>query len=239
MKLNSKIIGIVIIGILFLGIGVSKVMNLWETESTKVPVKFSEGEFAGEYNPEDIRGSYTFKEITDSFEVSVEDLAKAFGVPLDNNTENFKVKDLENIYADIDESIEIGTSSVRCFVALYTGLPYDLTEEIYLPNRAVELLKESEKLNENQIEYFKTHSVKIGEIKVNIEDTEEENEDRLVKGKTTFKELLDWGVPEETIEKVIGGEIKSKAMTVRDYCTEKGISFSEVKSILQEEVPEN
>ena len=239
MRLNSRAIGIIIVGILLIGVGLSKVMNLWQTESTKVPIKFSEGEFAGQYNPEDIRGSYTFKEITDSFEISVEDLAKAFGIPFDNNTDNFKVKDLETIYNNLDDSVEIGTSSIRYFVAIYKELPYELIEEVYLPNSAVELLKEKHKLNDEQLEYFKTHSVEIGEIESSIKYSEKQDEDeRILKGKTTFKELQDWGISKERIESIIGGQIENNLITVRDYCTDNGISFSDMKETLQREIPE-
>ena len=58
-------------------------------------------------------------------------------------------------------------------------------------------------------------------------------EDRAIKGKTTFKELLDWGVSDADIKAVFGGEMGATGIAVRDYCTEKGIEFSTVKTTLQ------
>ncbi len=58
--------------------------------------------------------------------------------------------------------------------------------------------------------------------------------DRTVKGSTTFKMLLDWGVSEADIRKLFGGEMGATGVTVQDYCTEKGIEFSTVKTALQD-----
>jgi hypothetical protein len=84
-------------------------MGWWVTESTKVPVTFTEGEFAGQANPADIRGSYTFGDIANSFDVTPEVLAQAFGVTGDDPAA-FAIKELEAIY--LDSGYEIGTVSV-------------------------------------------------------------------------------------------------------------------------------
>ena len=64
MKLGSKALGIILVVILFGGITLSTALGYWQTKSTKQPIRFQEGEAAGEYNPADIRGSYTFGEIS-------------------------------------------------------------------------------------------------------------------------------------------------------------------------------
>jgi len=38
-----------------------------------------------------------------------------------------------------------------------------------------------------------------------------------ISGSTTFQNLLDWGLPKDVIEKVIGEAIPDPAMTVRDF----------------------
>jgi hypothetical protein len=241
MKLNSKIVGIILIIFLFGGIGIAKGLNIWHTESSKEPVKFKEGEFAGQYNPADIRGSYSFGDISNSFNVPVEDLAKAFGVNNMDNTEAFKVKELENIYAGLEGDIEIGTASVRYFTALYTDLPYEMDEEVYLPEQAVNILKFQDKIGKEEEEYISSHTVDISNIKAennSLEHDSEEEEENKVKGKTTFKEVLDLGVSQEDIEKIINGEIPNKTMSIRDYCMENKIEFSEVKLVIQEKIDE-
>ena len=77
MTITSKPLAIIVLVVLFGGIAFSSVMGWWITESTKQPVTFTEGEFAGQANPADIRGSYTFGDIAKSFDVTPEVLAQA------------------------------------------------------------------------------------------------------------------------------------------------------------------
>ena len=86
-------------------------------------------------------------------------MAKAFGLANDIDPSLFKCKNLETLYADMEK--EIGTGSVRRFVALYKGLPYKSSEETYLPDRAVEILKDKSQLSKEHIEYIDSHSVNI------------------------------------------------------------------------------
>lgn len=157
MKIKSNTLGILVLIIVFGGIGLSSAMNLWITESTKVPDKFEEGVLTGEYDPADIKGSFTFGEISELFEIPIEDMAGAFGLPSDSDPYSFKNKDLETIYAD--QELEIGTGSVRMFVALYTGLPYEYVEEPYLLEDAVRILKDKAELTQEQVEYLELHTV--------------------------------------------------------------------------------
>jgi hypothetical protein len=55
MTLNSKPLALIILVVLFGGILFSSAMGWWQTESTKEAATFSEGEFAGQPNPADIR----------------------------------------------------------------------------------------------------------------------------------------------------------------------------------------
>ena len=66
--------------------------------------------------------------------------------------------------------------------------------------------------------------------------TEHVAADKTVTGKTTFQELIDWGVSKEAIQQVIGDELPTLSTVIKDYVTQKGTSFSEVKSALQKEV---
>jgi len=241
MKLNSKIIGVILIIVLFGGIGISKGLNLWHTETTKEPAKFKSGEFAGKNDPADIRGSYTFGDINNSFDIPVEDLAKAFGINNTENIESFAVKDLENIYANLGENIEIGTASVKYFTALYLNLPYEIDEEVYLPEPAVNIIKMQNKINEEQNNYLSSHTIDISNIKAENNSEEHissDTEEMKVKGNTTFKEVLDWGVSEEAMETIIDAKLPNTVMTIKDYCAEKEIEFSIVKTAIQQKIDE-
>lgn len=233
MKASKNIIAVILVIMFFGGIGLSKALNLWSTESSKVPAVFNSGEFSGKYNPADIRGSYSFNDIEKSFNIPVVVMAKAFGIE-NKNPADFQCKDLETKYSNLEN--EIGTGSVRLFVALYTGLPYSLEgEDTYLPDTAVSILKENAKLTQEQLKYLETHSVKIQENSTASSETKSEEEKKAitVNGQTTFKELLDSGIERSAIEDIIGGKIPQTGMTVRDYCLDKGVEFSTVKSKLQ------
>lgn len=158
MKANSKAIFITIILTFTIGIAGSNILGLWNTEGSKEPSKVESGQFKGESNPKDIKGSYSFKEISNIFNVSLEDLMKAFSVD-ETYKETFKCKDIEKYYKDT-EGKEIGTESVRMFVAFYKGMDYELNEDTYLPEQAVEMLNKNGKLSDKQKEYINTHKVK-------------------------------------------------------------------------------
>jgi len=248
MKMTSKPMAVIILVILFGGIALTTALGWWATETTKEPAKFSDGEAAGEYNPLDIRGSYTFGDISRLFEIPLEDLAAAFQVPAGEDAAGFQVKSLEEQFAAFP--LELGTSSVRLFTAFYTGLPYDLTvEEVYLPDSAVEVLLAKAQLNEEQKAYLAAHTVNTGgqsatpAVEASTESTAAPAvtethavEEGKVAGKTTFQDLLDWGVPPEVIEQIMGGIPPTPSTLVKDYCTLKGLSFSEIKLLLQAEV---
>ncbi|MDF2617015.1 MAG: hypothetical protein K0Q47_1671 [Sedimentibacter sp.] len=186
MKINIKNMGIIIIVVIFAGIWATIAAGIWTTESDKIPATYREGEFEGLYNPEDIRGSYTFKEVSDLFEIELDVLYKAFGLENINN-EEFKSKDLEGLYAEAEN--EIGNGSVQVFVALYKDLPIVL-EDTYLPEQAVEIIMENNKdLTEEQLSYLK---------------------------------------------QLLGMEMPSSNMAIKDFCLEEGLSFSEVKTKLNE-----
>ncbi len=253
MKLTSKTIAILVVVVMFGGIFFSKVQGWWVTETTKEAAVYTSGEFTGEANPADIRGSYTFGDVANNFDVTAETLVEAFGVQTDDPAA-YPVKSLEEMYLDSAE--EVGTASVRLFVAFYLGLPMDLSTDMYLPQSAIDILMERN-LSAEQIAYLDTHTVSnlgtetVQEDPVSISETEtveevspeatEEHtplvEDGTIKGKTTFAELLDWGLDAETIESVLGMPMPDLAgQTVRDFCTANGLTFETVKTDLQAEL---
>lgn len=251
MRLKSKPLAIILFVILFGSIAFTTAMNWWQTESQKVPAKFSEGEAAGEYNPADIRGSYTFQNIQDAFDVPVEDLAAAFAIPAASDPAAFAVKELETLYtAQAAAGQEVGTASVRYFVALYTRLPYEITEEVFLPAPAVQILQNLGVLTVEQQAYLDTHTVLFttppAETTVPAETTPqpaateaahtESANDTTIKGKTTFQELLDWGVDQTVIETIIGGAMPAGGIKIKDYCTAQNLEFEGIKAALQTEV---
>ncbi|MBI5353937.1 MAG: hypothetical protein HZB50_14945 [Chloroflexi bacterium] len=245
MTLTSKPLAVIVLILVFGGILFSSMMGWWATESTKQPVTFSEGEFAGQANPADIRGSYTFGDIANSFDVTPEILAQAFGIT-EGNPSEFAVKELEVIY--LDSGFEIGTASVRLFVAYYTGLPFDTTDqEIYMPQSATDILLAKGNLSPEQVAYLEKYTVTV-DASIPAEEpvvdatpapavsSSTTSEEFTVKGKTTFGELLSWGVTQEVIEAIIGTSMPDPAMSVKDFASANGLDFESLKPALQSEV---
>lgn len=149
--------GIIIISLFTLGIGGSMATGFWATASEKTPAKFQSAELSDVNNPADIRGSYTFEEVADLFDIELQVLYKAFGIPSDTDGSVFKVKELEGIYGEA--GVEIGTGSLRIFVALYKNLPIDL-DGSYLPEAgSLILTQENRDLSEEQKTYLETHTL--------------------------------------------------------------------------------
>ena len=237
MILTTKRIVPIIIIVLVGGILLSIALNTWKTESSKVPVKYSSGEFAGEYNPGDIRGSYSFADISDSFDISVDDLAKAFGVNRESDPSAVKAKDMEEMYGALSTG-EIGTDSIRYFVALYTQRPYTPNEDTRLPASALSVLRS--RVDEETINDLRSITVNLVDARATTPaEHVDDPDDTTVKGKTTFQELYDWGLSKEEIEKAIGMSVGKDGVTVRDHVVASGLEFSTAKSALQELVDTN
>ena len=247
MNLTSKPLAAIIFVVFFGGIALTTATGWWQTTSSKEAATYTEGEFAGQSNPADIRGSYTFGDVEKNFGIAPAVLAQAFKVE-SNDPAAFAVKSLEEIYAESE--FEIGTASVRLFVAFYNGLPIDLSTDIYLPEEAAVLLKERT-LTLEQLTYLEVHTVP-GSAAVTAPEagtapsseptpaaestSSAESTEKLVKGKTTFQEILDWGVSQEVIEQVMGVPMPNPLTKVKDFCTEQGLDFETIKPALQTEV---
>ncbi|HSN95073.1 MAG TPA: hypothetical protein VLR89_08440 [Anaerolineaceae bacterium] len=259
MKLNSRAIAALVLVIIFGGILVTTAMGYWQTESSKVPATYTEGEFAGQANPADIRGSYSFNDVADNFDIPLEDLAAAFRLDsADPGT--VQLKELETIYAGSE--FEIGTGSVRVFTALYKGLPYDLTAETsYLLPEAAAILKARATLGFEQLAFLDAHTLIVqttvatlpapaAEVTGAAEATSvpqltptreakatEAGHTPIagqITGQTKFQDLLDWGVKSADIETALGEALPSNLNTlVKDWASSKGLPFSELKTKLQ------
>lgn len=248
MKIKGLFAAGIAVVIIFAGIFITKLTGDWATEGRKIPRRISVGDYAGMYDPGDIRGSYSFADIANSFAVTPDEIARAFALPTDGiDPADYKAKDLEEYYGEIpDGTGELGTDSLRWFVALATGYPYTPEPETLIPSPALALLKTKGVIDETVIAELRERSVSPGifpesshtpESTSSLESSEDhetgEESDRMIKGKTTFADLYDWGLTEEEIESATGYEVGKRAEILRDYFSEQGASFGEMKSILQ------
>lgn len=162
MELKAKPLGIIVIVVLFGSIGLTTAAGWWRSYPGKTPTTFATGEAAGQANPADIRGSYTFGDISRAFQVPLDALSMGFGLPAEGDASVFRVKELETTYASLAaEGRAIGVDSVRLFVALYTGSPFEIVGDIYLPAQAVRILTEKAKLTPDQAAYLQAHEVAL------------------------------------------------------------------------------
>lgn len=258
MKLTSLPLAVIIFVILFGGIGFTSAMNWWQTESTKVPATYTQGEAAGQYNPADIRGSYTFGDVSELFDIPLGDLQAAFRLPLDADPASYPLKSLEAQFEGLP--VEMGTGSVRMFVAFYKGLPYDLAaaEDTYLFPEAAEVLKAQGQMTVEQSAYLEDH-IALAEplsepadvtpleatpvptqaaagAEPTLVPTEHVAPDRTVTGKTTFQDLLDWGMTQDQVDQILGESMPAPQTVIKDYVTGKGLEFSALKTKLQTEL---
>lgn len=140
MKIKIIPLAVVTLAAFTFGIAGASALGWWITESSKEPAKVTSGEFAGQADPADIRGSYSFGDIEKAFGVPAAVLADAFGYT-DRPAAEVKAKDLEETYAGKTGALEVGTDAVRLFTAAWIGMPYEPEADTGLPARAVELLE--------------------------------------------------------------------------------------------------
>lgn len=236
MKIKANIAGLTIVALFVIGIFLSSVLGYWRTEGSKVPAKFTTGIFEGEADPADIRGSYSFSDLEKAFDIPVDTLAKAFGFSNSENPEGIKIKEFESAYGFVGD-LEIGTGSMRLFVALYNGLPFEMDEHTAIPQPAWNILNKEGATDKETLSSYSERVVSLEGLKISTEattHTEVSDEETVIKGKTLFSDILDWGLSREQIENILGIPMGAPGESIRDYCNEQGIEFSTVKVPLQE-----
>ena len=266
MIIRSKTLGTIITIVIFGGIIGAAALGMWKTESGRNAARLQIGgsvdeTFGGEmvggkigtvaYDPAAIRGNHQFDLISNKFDIPLESLCRAFALPVDVDHAAFRSQDFETIYPEFEHEQEIGNGSLKWFVALYTGLPYELVdddEDTYLLLPAVDILKNHADLTAEQIAYLDAYTIEMEIEPVDYSlfviepqtsnevtgDIDRKQDKMQVARKTTFADLLEWGVPVEQIEAIIGSEIPNRLMLIYDYCAENNLGFGKIKAALQD-----
>lgn len=237
MRIKSPVIAVIILAVIFGGISIASALDFWSTTSNKTPVRFKDGAYVGQYNPEDIRGSYTLADVARLFEIDEQTLLAAFGLPENTDPSLFRTSALEEVYAST--GADIGNGSVQLFVALYKNLPITL-DGTALPQSAVDvILTANPNLTAEQISYLADNTVSMTPEE-NPSETDQTGEtshgesENLINGQTTFQQLLDKGLTRDQIESVLGTKMPPTNQTVKDFCLNEGLTFSTVKAKLAE-----
>ena len=236
MRIRANTAALILPLFFFLGIGGTIINGYWRTESSKIPAVYREGDLKGEYDPGDIRGSYTLGDLEKAFKVPVETLARAYGLSEEENPSSLQIKIFEARYGVIDGH-EVGTDSMRLFIALYLDRPYVPEEDTAIPHPAYSILKKEGASSSEALAVHVDRIVSLEEAADHSEGTEVSHEETVlteIKGKTTFADLLDRGLSKEQIEDALSLPMGARADSVRDYCVAQGIEFSGVKAKLQE-----
>lgn len=156
-----------------------------------------------------IKGWMTLEQVSTAFGVPLNELLSAFDLPADTPPST-AVKDLESDTFSVEGLREwLQTRSLP-------GQPEDVVEPTQEPTL--------------------TPAAAPVEPTATPESAEHVAPEKMVTGKTTFQDLLDWDVDEEAIQRVIGGDLPPSSTLVKDYVTQQGKPFSEVKAALQAEV---
>ncbi len=167
-----------------------------------------------------IKGWMTLEQISTTYQVPLADLLAQFDLPLDTSAST-AIKDLEtdtfsvtNLRAWLLERMallnEDSGSAVKLAIPTPSGSPIAATPDAPIENPAA------------------TPPVAAPTADASI--------DKTVTGKNTFQDLINWGVPKETIEKVLGRTIPDPSMVIKDYLNAQGVEFSSIKAALQTEV---
>lgn len=151
---------------------------------------------------------------------------------------------------------EIGTDAMRLFVAAYRGLPYEPEADTGILPTALAVIESAGTASPEELAALRDRLVVLptdaaaepgGDTgapagTAHAADAAadpaaalpEDDDEFLVKGNTTFGELLVWGVGEDAIRRVTGGEIGARGTTVRTWAIEENREFSTIKEALQE-----
>lgn len=229
---STNKIGLLTAGILVAGILLSVALGFWNTTSSKQPAVIKSGEFAGLANPADIRGSYAYRDVLKSFTIPENVILQAF----QSSSLDERLGNLETLWASvIPEGKEVGTDSIRLFVSLYTGIPYEAEETTLLPKSAIEVLISEGRNTDPNFERYTRDAVALPaglSTQPAAAKTEDQGAAITFTGKTTLGDLLIAGYQQEDIEAILGPMKKTDA--IKAIAEGQGLSFSEVKAKILE-----
>lgn len=213
MRINPLIFGVLVIAIFMGTILGFQAAGIWSV-SGKVT---ADGEAiqpeAADLNT--IKGWMTFDQIVMTYNVPLADLLAQFQLPNDTPGTT-AIKDLETDLFSVTnlriwlQGHQEGTAAV----------PAESSPDSEDPTAAPEPITAQPPVIENT---YPTPTVHVAS-------------DMTITGKTTFQELLDWGVSKEAIQKAIDGDMPQASAIIKDYVTGKGLEFSPIKTALQAEV---
>ena len=224
MRINPFIFGVFVL-VIFLGTILGfQAAGIWSI-SGKVSAS-GEAVQPEASDVESIKGWMTLEQISTTYNVSVPEILEQFELPTDT-APSTAIKDLETEAFSVTNlrtwlESRMGTTAPVSATPTTDTQPVT-TQEMIVSTPMVEPTKTP----------VATEMPVFTEMPV---VTEHVSADKTITGKTTFQQLLDWGVPEEAIQQIIGGELPALSTVIKDYVVGKGLEFSSIKTALQTEV---
>ncbi len=164
-----------------------------------------------------IKGWMTLKQISDVYAVPVDELLAQFSLPADTSPDT-AIKDLES------EVFEVSLLREWLEARMYGSeiIPETIQPEIALPTQFV----------------IEVTDIPAASIEASVDQPTDEHNPPVntISGKTTFQDLLDWGLDPILIEQVIGKPLPAGGIVLKDYITGFGMEFSPLKTVLQAEL---
>jgi hypothetical protein len=210
MRINPILYGFLVLAVFFGVILGFQAAGIWSISGKVTADGEAVQPSAGDVNS--IKGWMTLEQIATTFNVSLADLLQQFNLPADTPPST-AIKDLESDTFD--------TTALRIWL-----------QNPVQPTSVPQSNGSQPTPSENGI----STSTQLAQMTPTLAPTEHAAPSRTVTGKTTFQELLDWGVSKEVIQQIIGGDLPTPSTVVKDYVTGKGLEFTAVKSLLQAEV---
>jgi len=242
----TMVLAVVIPVIMFGGIGIAQQAGWWQTErGTATPATIQTGDFAGIYDPADIRGSSTFGEIETYFALPADLIAQAFGIRTENPA-GVTAKTVDELYGEVEgisgQTLDVGTDSVKLFVARMSGIPFEADEITGMPESAIDtILTLGAGMSDEERTALLASAVadRSQEFEILAAAEEEDHETTTTTGgtatlawtgQTTFGQVLAAGLSQEQIESVLGIPMGGRTEVVRTFAEANGLSYSTIRT---------
>jgi len=222
MRINPFVYGILVLS-LFTGVifafrsaGVWSISGKADAQGNRVAPSADD--------PETIKGWMTLGEIAAAYQVTLDEIIAQFQLPTDTPAET-AVKDLE--------SETFSVSGLREWLAARIeqdgSLPPPAQVVTPAPTQTVPTPAPQE-LPATQL------GTGQGQPADQALSEDHAPPERRVNAKTTFQDLLDWGLSVQVISQIIGTEMPTPGTVVKDFITSNGGEFASIKSALQAEI---
>ena len=241
------ILAVTIPVIMFGGIGIAQQAGWWQTErGMTAPATISSGDFAGLYDPADLRGSTTFGEIETYFALPADLIAQAFGIKTENPA-GVTAKTVDELYGEVEglsgQSLDVGTDAVKLFVARMTGLPFEAEEITGMPESGIDIILSMGvgMTDEERSALLASAVADRSQDFASLALAEEEAHEITPTtgsgtiawtGQTTFGQVLAAGLTQDQIESVLGVPMGSRTEVVRTFAESQGLSYSTIRTEL-------